>query len=47
MFKFFECAKITRRNKGKKRKSNALTKEIAKQQAIEDMKKEKLNLNFN
>ena len=47
MYKLFELAKITRRGKGKKRKSNALTKAIAKQKAIEDMKKENLNLNFN
>ena len=46
-FKFCDIVKITRRGKGKKIKSNLLTKAIAKQKAIEDMRKEKLNLNFN
>ena len=46
MWKLFEIAKITRRNHGKKRKSNALTKAMAKQSAIEDMKKDKEFLNF-
>ena len=46
MFKFFQIAKITRKGKGKRRRSNELTKAIAKKQAEMDMQKENIDLNF-
>ena len=46
-FKFCDIVKITRRGKGKRRRSNDLTKEIAKRQAISDMQKDKEFINLN
>lgn len=40
MPKFCDIIKITRKQKGKKRKSNLLTKKLAEIQAKKDMKEE-------
>jgi len=40
MFKLEDCCKITRRGKGKRRRSNQLTKRLAEVAAKKDLKDE-------